>query len=143
MFNKMQDNLTKIKNKLTSGAGIFLRNEKGEYLFQLRDDHVYDGGRWGLFGGGLEPGETPEECIKREIKEEIDFDLKEIKKVDEYNNSETVKTYIFLGKIDKPIEELKLLEGQDFGFFSTSKMLNMPLTKNVMLYIDKIDGFDI
>jgi 8-oxo-dGTP diphosphatase len=129
--------------KKLSGAGIFLRNDKGEYLLQLRDDHVYDGGNWGLFGGGIEEDEDPEVCIVREIKEEIDFDLKVFKKVDEYDNSETVKTYIFLGKIDKPLEELKLLEGKDFGFFSTQKMQDISLTKNVRLYVDKIDGFDI
>ena len=41
-------------------------NEIGEILFQRRSDS-FD---WGLPGGAMEPGETPEETARRELKEE-------------------------------------------------------------------------
>src|SRR3546814_17119551 len=42
---------------------------------QLRDDFagIRFPGAWGLFGGHLDPGESPEEAIARELLEELEF----------------------------------------------------------------------
>ncbi len=56
-------------------AAALLTVDDGRYLMQLRDDRagVFYPGHWGLFGGAVEAGETPEEALRRELMEEIAF----------------------------------------------------------------------
>jgi len=52
-----------------------IKNEIGQVLLALRPDDVHQGGLWEFPGGKLEPGETPQEALKREIFEEIGIDI--------------------------------------------------------------------
>ena len=86
---------------------IYLRDDKPEIPFP---------NHWDFFGGHLEEGETPEEALVREVKEEIGVDLKHwvffrcyiCTEGDAYPN---VK-YLYWARIDKIAEELTLYEGQ-------------------------------
>ena len=60
-------------------AAIILENDKGEFLLYLRENKpdIPFPDHWDLIGGHIEEGETPEEALVREVKEELDIDLKE------------------------------------------------------------------
>ncbi|MBF6611785.1 MAG: NUDIX hydrolase [Chloroflexi bacterium] len=59
--------------KFNVGVMGLVRDEQGNVLL-LR--HTYRGGRpWGLPGGGLKPGEMLEECLRREIREEVGIEV--------------------------------------------------------------------
>ena len=52
-------------------AGIILYAEDtGRYGLQQRSDHINDPGVWAAWGGGREPGESLEQCARRELAEE-------------------------------------------------------------------------
>lgn len=112
-------------------AAIILENDKGEFLLALRDDKSWIPfpNHWDLIGGHVEEGETAEEALVREVKEELDIDIKEYtfyKKYecltgDAYENTK----YIFTGKINIPIEEVTLLEGQRPQYFSKEEIPNV------------------
>ena len=54
---------------------------KGTYVLQLRDDipRIAARGKYALFGGALEDGETPEAGLRREISEELAIHLPEVR----------------------------------------------------------------
>jgi A/G-specific adenine glycosylase len=55
---------------LTVGAAVIM-NRRGQVLIAQRLDGDMLGGLWEFPGGKQEPGETIEECIARELKEEL------------------------------------------------------------------------
>ncbi|MDY6786380.1 MAG: A/G-specific adenine glycosylase [Cyanobacteriota bacterium] len=50
-------------------------NDRGQILIDRRPEEGLLGGLWEFPGGKIEPGETVQECIKREIKEELGIEI--------------------------------------------------------------------
>jgi 8-oxo-dGTP diphosphatase len=109
-------------------AAIIFENDKGEFLLALRDNKpgIPFPNHWDLIGGHVEEGETPEEALVREVKEELDIDIKEFSFYKKYecltgDAYENIK-YIYTGKINIPIEEVTLLEGERPQYFSRKEI---------------------
>ncbi len=59
--------------KFTVGVVALIRDDEGRILL-LR--HTYRLSKpWGLPGGGLKPGESLEDCLRRELREEIGMEV--------------------------------------------------------------------
>jgi mutator protein MutT len=54
-------------------AGLVFRD--GKLLITLRHDDTHLGGLWEFPGGKREPDETFEECLQRELSEELDIEV--------------------------------------------------------------------
>lgn len=131
-------------------AAIILENDKREILLYLRDNKpgIPFPNHWDLIGGHVEEGETPEEALIREVKEELNIDLKEYTFYKKYecltgDAYENIK-YIYSGKINLPLEEITLLEGERPQFFSRDEI---PVVKfaNILkrVVLDYIDDHQI
>jgi len=55
-------------------VGIII-DSSSQILITKRALHLHQGGLWEFPGGKIEPDETPEQALKRELKEEIDVDV--------------------------------------------------------------------
>jgi 8-oxo-dGTP diphosphatase len=99
-------------------AMVLVFDRHNRLLVYLRDNNsnIPFPEHWDFFGGHLEDGETPEEALVREVKEELGVELKrwqffrtyECLQGDAYPN---VK-HFYWAKIDKTADELTLYEGQ-------------------------------
>jgi len=126
----------------TDGAKAFIKNKKlGKYLFQLRDDKpdISNPNCWGLFGGGIKSGELPLKALKRELKEEINIEIYDIKLLDSHSvilrvedKSYTVTGNIFLAYTDAELDDIKLYEGQKVGYFTINEIKNMKNISSTM-----------
>lgn len=60
------------------GVGIcaFCHDGNGKFVMVKRSQNARDEhGKWDIIGGGIEFGDTIEETIKKEVKEELDADI--------------------------------------------------------------------
>ena len=65
---------TQTRFTVTAGAVIF--DDEGQVL--LLKHRFRAGSGWGLPGGFLEPGEHPEQALRRELREEIDLEVRQV-----------------------------------------------------------------
>jgi len=121
-------------------AAIILENDNGDFLLALRDNKSWIPfpNHWDLIGGHVEEGETPEEALVREYKEELDLDLKEYSFFRKYecltgDAYENIK-YIYYGKLNIPIEEVTLLEGERPQYFSRKEIPDLKFA-NIIKFI--------
>lgn len=112
-------------------AAIILENDNGEFLCALRDNKSWIPfpDHWDLIGGHVEEGETPEEALIREFREELGLELKEYTFFRKYecltgDAYENIK-FIYSGKINIPIDQITLLEGERAQYFSKEDIPGM------------------
>jgi len=65
----MSETIFALPHKIIGVAVIW--NQQGKILIDRRRPEGLMGGLWEFPGGKLEPGETVQDCIKREIQEEL------------------------------------------------------------------------
>lgn len=101
-------------------ALIIFYDKLGRILLQNRKGISKYGEEWGYFGGGIEQGETPEEAVVRETKEELTFDLKDYKFIGIIKTEDQrgiIERHVFISPLPK-MELFDQREGKDMQLFS-------------------------
>lgn len=109
-------------------AGVILYRG-GRVLLQHRDDRpdIRWPGAWAIFGGHVEPGETPEEAARREIEEEVGLRLPGPLALVYHGDDGDRERFMFAAPLACEPEELTLGEGQGLGLFSEGELDALPV----------------
>lgn len=62
-----------MRRRIQVAAGLIVRD--GRYLIARRNQEVHLGGLWEFPGGKREPGESLEDCLRRELREELGIEI--------------------------------------------------------------------
>jgi 8-oxo-dGTP pyrophosphatase MutT (NUDIX family) len=100
-------------------VAIAILYQDDRLLLQLRDDipTILYPGCWALFGGHLEPGESPIQAVKREIWEEIGFKMTDPVYFRPYSDQVAIR-HVFSHPLTVPLSALNLQEGWDLALIS-------------------------
>jgi len=114
--------------KIIEVVGGIIRRD-GKYLLGCRPVGKAQGGKFEFIGGKIELGETPEQALARECREEIALEI-----VNEKIRTSVVHTYpektIRLTLIDcepAPGAEQTALEHSELGWFTPEEIRNLDL----------------
>ncbi len=101
------------------GTSILFFNHRNEVLLLLRDDipGLPYPGMWDVPGGLVEGEETPEQCIAREMQEEIGLDVAPFQRFSVTEFPDRTE-YTFWKRADLDIRTIRLMEGQRLKWFS-------------------------
>jgi len=115
---------------------------EGKILLQLRDEKpdIFYPGVWGLFGGSVDDGEKPIDALKRELLEEIGFEINSAKLLFSWNHDKYNSIlHFFLVPLTVEFEKLCLNEGQGMDLFSIEQIKRLPITPSLKKNIHKIN----
>ncbi|ATP39978.1 DNA mismatch repair protein MutT [Solibacillus sp. R5-41] len=108
-------------NKIIVTGGALIKDGTGRILLQKRSDY----GDWGLPGGAMEPGESIEETMIREVKEETGINVKEYNFLSVYTGKRMMYVYpdgnevvfvMFLFEVNIDAQGLLLDDGKTLDY---------------------------
>jgi len=98
--------------------------QEGNKILAVKRAHgMHLAGKWEFPGGKIEPGENAEECILREISEELEIRIEVIKRlqsVEHQYTDKSIQLIPFLCKVQSG--QIRLTEHEEYMWISNTNM---------------------
>ncbi len=106
-------------------VAIAILHQDGKFLMQLRDDlpNILYPGHWALFGGHLEPDESSDAAIRRELLEEIGYTPPALAPFGCYEDTKVIR-HVYQGALTVGLDALVLTEGADMALVTLEEILS-------------------
>jgi 8-oxo-dGTP diphosphatase len=123
---------------LVVAAAIILNKDK--VLIAQREEGSNMEFRWEFPGGKLEDGETPEQCLVREIKEELDMIIEPVEIYKAVRHKYMEKDILLLAYICRFVQgEGKPIECNDFKWISKNQLNDYEYTLADVSIVEKLN----
>jgi len=118
--SKMQD------KRIIEVVGAIIK-DGDRYLVGQRAAHKTQGGLWEFMGGKIEPGETPEQALARECREELDLEIENERIVESVVHEYPEKTIrlTLISCTPKPGSVPRAIEHQSIRWVTSEAMRGM------------------
>ncbi len=124
---------------------IFFDKEK-KILLQDRKAIAKHGEEWGFFGGGIESGETPDQAVVRETKEELSIELTDhifigTVQIDFPDEGVYVEGYIFIAPLKDWLNKMKQNEGEGMSMYSIAEARRLEIVSGDLKVLDVLEEY--
>jgi len=105
-------------------AAAIIENEHGQILIARRKKGKAQGGLWEFPGGKLELGESPEACLIRELKEEMNIEIEPYERfeVNEHDYG-TVQIRLIAYKAKYIQGDIRLVDHDDYRWVEKTELV--------------------
>ncbi|APC97357.1 8-oxo-dGTP diphosphatase MutT [Francisella frigiditurris] len=129
---------------IKASIGIILNEERSKVYLSLRQAHQTYSGFWEFPGGKVEENESYEECIKREIFEEVGIIAQELELLEkkDYINKYNIHIFLEFYLITKYEGLPKAKEGQKLklvNIYDLNKYNILPASESVIEKLIKLN----
>lgn len=129
-----EQDITEDTTQPGSAGCIIVAEDTGRWCLQQRSDTVSDPGVWSTWGGGVEPGETLEQAVRRELAEEGGY----TGPIELEHLHQTPKYATFIARVPKEFEPKINHECKDWCWVEADQLPN-PLHPGLTEALSKLN----
>ncbi|OGA46530.1 MAG: hypothetical protein A3G24_23540 [Betaproteobacteria bacterium RIFCSPLOWO2_12_FULL_62_13] len=121
--------------RAANAVAALLMLDDGRYVMQLRDSipDIFYPGHWGCFGGAVDHDEEPAQALKRELKEELAFNVEEAREFTRFyfdlsglGQPKVFRIYYEVPATLDAFSRMVLREGAELRAFTGVEILKQP-----------------
>jgi 8-oxo-dGTP pyrophosphatase MutT (NUDIX family) len=133
--------LNEDKKELKKNAVAVIVDSDNKILLLKRSSkpNIWQPSKWALVGGEIEKGETPQQAIEREIKEETNLDINKFTKSFSIQKNPDSIEHVFACRYDGDPTDIRLNEeNSNYGWYDIDEMKFLDIVPHLIEYITMV-----